>query len=335
MKGFDFEEERIKREIARLGSKRVLLQLPEGLKTQGPQLAEIIEKVGAVPVISADPCYGACDLAIDEAQSLGVDLVIHFGHSRIAKHEAIPTIYIEARATIAVGEALEKSISLLKDYARIGLATTIQHVQNLGQARELLVKAGKTVVIGDSGILPYKGQVTGCDYSNAKSILDDVDAFLFIGGGRFHALGIALSTSKPTFIANPYENTVCFINEEASKLLKKRWKCIDDAKSAKRLGILVGLKSGQKHIETALKIKKMVKKIARKPFVLAAREILPTILLQFPTIDAYVNTACPRISLDFPAEFSKPVLTLNEFRVVSGEYTWETLLKKGFFENEI
>ncbi len=35
MKGFDFEEERLKQEIAKLGAKRVLLQLPEGLKPEG------------------------------------------------------------------------------------------------------------------------------------------------------------------------------------------------------------------------------------------------------------------------------------------------------------
>jgi 2-(3-amino-3-carboxypropyl)histidine synthase len=63
MKGFDFEEERIKQEIAKLDAKRVLIQLPEGLKPQGPRLASVIEKAGALPLISADPCYGGCDLS--------------------------------------------------------------------------------------------------------------------------------------------------------------------------------------------------------------------------------------------------------------------------------
>ena len=43
MKGFDFEEERIKQEITKHGAKRVLLQLPEGLKPEGPRIAEIVE----------------------------------------------------------------------------------------------------------------------------------------------------------------------------------------------------------------------------------------------------------------------------------------------------
>ena len=87
----------LKQEITKLGAKRVLLQLPEGLKPEGPRLAEIVEKTGALPIISADPCYGACDIAIDEAESLGADLIVHFGHSKFLAHERVPTIYIEAR----------------------------------------------------------------------------------------------------------------------------------------------------------------------------------------------------------------------------------------------
>src|SRR3972149_8055446 len=162
LKSFDFEEERIKQEIAKLGAKRVLLQLPEGLKPEGPRLAKIIEGTGAVPIISADPCYGACDLATAEAERLGIDLIIHFGHAKLVKHETIPTVYVEARATVTVAEAVEKSIPLLSEFRKVGLATTVQHVQTLAQAREILVRAGKTVVIGDAGRINYAGQVSGC-----------------------------------------------------------------------------------------------------------------------------------------------------------------------------
>src|SRR3972149_2084548 len=132
MKGFDFEEERIKQEITRLGAKRVLLQLPEGLKPDAPRLAKIVEKAGALPIVSADPCYGACDLATSEAEALGVDLLIHYGHAKLLKHEKVPTLYLEARATVNVGSAVEKSLKLLTRYSKIGLTTTGQHVQQLG-----------------------------------------------------------------------------------------------------------------------------------------------------------------------------------------------------------
>ena len=185
MKKFDFEEERIKKKIAKLEAKRVLLQMPEGLKPEGTRIAKIIEKTGALPIISADPCYGACDLATAEAEHLGIDLIVHFGHSKLVKHEQVPTVYVETRATVTVAEAVKKAVPLLSKYGKIGLATTVQHVQTLDKTREILVRAGKTVVVGDAGRVNYSGQVIGCDYSNVKSVANDVGAFLFIGAGRF------------------------------------------------------------------------------------------------------------------------------------------------------
>ena len=333
MIGFDFEEERIKQEITKLGAKRVLLQMPEGLKPEAPKLAKIVEKSGALAIISADPCYGACDIAVNEAEGLGVDLIVHFGHAKMVKHEAVPTIYVEARATVSVDTAVIQSIPLLGNCTKIGLATSVQHLQTLDQAREILTRAGKTVIIGDTGQMGYPGQVSGCNYSNIKSIANEVEAYLFVGGGLFHALGIALSTSKLTIIADPYDNRAYSISAEAQKILKQRFASIQEAKNAKRFGIFVGLKLGQKHIDNALHMKEMAEKNGKAAYLLAAREINPEMLLEFPSIDAYVNTACPRISLDASGKFQKPVLTVNEFMVVCGESSWENMLKKGLFEN--
>jgi 2-(3-amino-3-carboxypropyl)histidine synthase len=333
MKGFDFEEERIKQEIDKLGAKRVMLQLPEGLKPEGPRLAKIVERAGALPIVSADPCYGACDIATGEAERLGVGLIVHFGHVKMVKHESVHIVYVEARATVTVDNAVEQAIPLLSKWSKIGLATTVQHVQALDHAREILVRAGKIVVVGDAGRISYSGQVSGCDYSNVKSIANDVEAFLFVGGGQFHALGIALATSKPTIIADPYERRAYSIDAAAQKILKQRWACIEEAGHAKTFGVLIGLKLGQKRFDEALKIKEAIEKSGKAVVLFAVREVLPETLMEFPTVDAYVNTACPRISLEAASKFSKPVLTVNEFKVVSGEFSWETLLKKGLFEN--
>lgn len=333
MKGFDFEEKRIVQEITKLGAKRVLLQLPEGLKPESLRLAKIVEQHGALPIISADPCYGACDVAISQAEDLGVDLIVHFGHAKILTHERVPTVYVEARATVPINKAVEQALPLLSRYVKVGLATSVQHLQALNQARDILEGAGKTVIIGDGGQMSYPGQVSGCNYSNVKSIADEVDAFLFVGGGLFHALGVALSTSKPTVVADPYDNRAFSIDDEAQKIIKQRWACVEEARDAKTFGVIVSLKPGQKRLETALRVKSLAQKRCVSAYLLAAMEITPETLLEFPSVDAYVNTACPRISLDAPGKFSKPVLTVNEFMVVIGESSWESMLKRGLFES--
>ncbi|MDR2202958.1 MAG: diphthamide biosynthesis enzyme Dph2 [Nitrososphaerota archaeon] len=332
MNCFDFEEERIKQEIQDLGAKRVLLQLPQGLKPEATRLAKVVEEMGVFTLISADSCYGACDVAIDEAVSLGVDLIIHFGHSRFVRHEAVSTIYVEARALVNINESLEKALQLLSGYSKIGLATSVQHLHTLNETREFLVRSGKTVVIGDAGSVEHAGQVIGCDYSNVKSIVDAVEAYLFIGGGLFHALGIALSTYRPTIVVDPYDNRVFSLSETVQKLLKQHWVCIEQTRNAKNIGIIIGLKPGQKRVEAAIKVKELIEKHGKNAYLLAIREVTPEALLDFPTIDAYVNTSCPRISLDAPEKFAKPLLTVNEFMVASGEASWESMLKEGLFE---
>jgi len=333
MRQLDFEEERVRQEILKLGAKRVLIQLPEGLKLEAPRLAKVIEGFGALPLVSADPCYGACDLATTEAESLGVDLIIHYGHSKLLKYERVPTVYVEARATINVDDAVEKALPMLENWQKIGLTTTVQHLQTLDNVREILLHAGKTVVVGDAGHLNYPGQVIGCDYSNAKSIAKDVEAFLFIGGGKFHALGVALSTLKPTVVADPYEKRAYSIDKEAEKVIKQRWASIEEAKKAKTFAVLVGLKPGQKKIEEALDIKKKLEEKGKTTCLFATKEITPEVLMEFPTVDAYVNTACPRVSLDDASRFQKPVLIVNEALVVVEELSWEELCRKGLFEN--
>jgi 2-(3-amino-3-carboxypropyl)histidine synthase len=333
MKHFDLEEERVKQEVLKQDAKRVLIQLPEGLKPEAPRLAKVVEKAGALPIISADPCYGACDISTAEAESLGVDLIIHYGHSRMVKYERVPTIYVEARATLKVDAVVEKALPMLEKWQKIGLATTVQHVQTLDEAREILLRAGKTVVIGDMGRLDYPGQVIGCDYSNVKSVAKDVEAFLFIGGGKFHAIGVALSTTKPTVAADPYEERAFSVNAEAEKVIKQRWATIDEAEKAKNFGVVIGLKLGQKKMDEALSVKQKLEANGKTAYLLAAREITPEVLMEFPSVEAYVNTACPRISLDDASRFSKPVLTVNEALVVVGELTWEELCRRGLFES--
>jgi len=188
-------------------------------------------------------------------------------------------------------------------------------------------------VIGDAGHVKYPGQVTGCDYTNAKAVVEEVEAFLLIGGGRFHAIGVALATAKTTIVADLYEKRAYDVNEEVGKIINQRWASLSEAKEAKEFGVLIGLKGGQRRLKLAMAIEEKLEKKGRNATLFALKEITPEALLQFPHIEAFVNTACPRVSIDDGARFSKPVLTPNETMVALGEMSWEQLCKKGWFGN--
>ncbi len=332
---FDLEENRLKGEIKKLKPKIVFLQLPEGLKPEAPHLASIIAEAGATPIVSANPCYGACDLAISEAKTLGADLIVHYGHTPMIMHADLPIVYVKAKAKIAIKEALAETLVYLESWSKIGLVTTVQHVHQLDEAKNILETAGKTVFVGDVDSFKYPGQVIGCDFSNARSVSEKVEAYVFVGGGKFHAMGVALATGKPTIIADPYEKRAYPIQDEVRMIIRQRWGNISEAKYAKRFGVLISLKNGQMRLKVATKIKEKLEQNGLKVTLFALTEVTSNNLIQFPGIDAFINTACPRLSLDDAQSFRKPLLSLNEALVMLEEMKWEELLRRGWFGNAI
>lgn len=330
---FNLEEQRLATEIRKHEAKKVLLQLPEGLKSYAPKIATIIEDAGARCFILADPCYGACDLASSEAQAVAADLIVHYGHSQMIRRSDVRVVYFEAKAKLEVKTAVKRALRLLKPWKNIGLVTSVQHIHELAVARKVLLEDGKMVMVGDAGRLKYAGQVIGCDYSNAKVVEGQVDAFLFVGGGKFHAVGVSLATSKPTVVADSYEKRAYSVESEAQRIRKQRMTSVSEAKKAETFGVLVGLKPGQNRLRDAIKIKDKLERRGKKALLFAAREITPEVLMQFPMVDAFVSTACPRLALDDSIRFSKPVLTVREALAAIGEVDWNTLCRGSWFEN--
>jgi 2-(3-amino-3-carboxypropyl)histidine synthase len=82
---YDFETDRVIKEVRKKKAKRIGLQFPEGLKAYAIEIAGKIEKeTGTQTVIFTDPVYGACDTKEKDAQLLRLDMIIHFGHTNLA-----------------------------------------------------------------------------------------------------------------------------------------------------------------------------------------------------------------------------------------------------------
>jgi len=57
--------------------KRVVLQVPEGLKSHYSKFVDFLEEnTNANVIISADPCFGACDIVNSEFKDLNVDFIV-------------------------------------------------------------------------------------------------------------------------------------------------------------------------------------------------------------------------------------------------------------------
>ncbi len=216
------------------------------------------------------------------------------------------TLFIEARKEIQIDE---KKLSVLdKLPEKIGLLSSVQYISILDKIKKYLEKNGKKVFL-EKGRLKYACQVLGCDISAADKIKNKVNAFLFIGNGKFHAISIAL-LEKPVFTFNPEHYILDRINEgEINELKLKKKSALLKFLSADKIGIIVSTKPGQSNMKEALKIKQELEKKGKKAFIFACDNIDVKELENFDC-DAWLNTACQALHME------PLILNISDFRKV-------------------
>ncbi|UCD73253.1 MAG: diphthamide biosynthesis enzyme Dph2 [Candidatus Bathyarchaeota archaeon] len=321
-------------EITKRAVKRVLLQFPEGLITAASRISKLIEdNTEALTIVSMDPCYGACDLPIYQAKKLEVDLIIHFGHTPYTTEEDIPILYLEIPSNIDILKTIRKALRSLKGYQKIGLATTVQHVPSLQIVKRFLEEKGLTPIIGKKrGKIKYDGQILGCDYSTMQDIDDSVDIFLLIGS-MFHALGATLTLSRNIILADPYQNRVIDMRERKRTELKRRWARISKAREIADFGIILSSKTGQFRLDEAIRIKRLLEDSNKRGILLISSEVSPKILENFTSFKAYVNTACPRITIDDAQQFRRTILSIEDVEIMMGKKKWDSHVNKIYPED--
>ena len=110
---------------------------------------------------------------------------------------------------------------------------------------------------------------------------------------------------------DPYQNEVTDVQKTAEERLKKAVLSVYKSRDATRLGIIIGLKEGQIMADQSVRIKAQLEKLGKQVQLIALREITADRLNAMTEIEAFVQTGCPRISVD-GYTFSKPVLSVPQ-----------------------
>ncbi|MEK6973292.1 MAG: diphthamide biosynthesis enzyme Dph2 [archaeon] len=312
---FDFA----KKAIEKSGAKRIILQMPEGLKGHIILIiAELRENCKSAEFFcSIDPVYGACDLAEKEAEQINADLVLHFGHSQMIGSKK--TVYVPVTYEISEKE-IEKSAKKIIGYlqrnkiSNVSLGGTIQYVPYLQKIKQLIEKQNIKVNLGRTGLLK-DGQILGC---NINSVLLDNKTQLLVlfSDGYFHAKFAALTSKKPVIQVDLINAKIEEIKQD-QKLVRKRIAAIQQAEKAKSFGILICTKEGQFNIEKALELKKLIDDKGKTAYLFTGDFLMPEYFLGID-VDCFVSTACPRIVLDESEKWKKPLLNAEELMVVLG-----------------
>ena len=300
--------------LKELKIKRVGLVLPEGLKIYADYISSELKKQGYDVIVSGNFNYGACDVPSFDFDK-ECDCLVNFGHASLPIESNIPLIFIEVDFIFPYMEVLKNNINFLKKEGKIvGLVATVNYVRELPKVKEYLESEGFEVLIGIGDVrVKYPGQVLGCNFSSALSISDSVDFFIFVGEGRFHPLGVAISTEKKVFAFDC--DGIYSLNDYKDKILKERFGAIFRAKDSKKYGIIVSSKKGQKRMKLAKILKKKIEDSGLAADIILIDEVSPDKLYGFD-YDSFVICACPRIGIDDAKRYKKPLLTSKELEIV-------------------
>jgi 2-(3-amino-3-carboxypropyl)histidine synthase len=295
--------------LKKKGAKRVALQFPEGLKRRSVQVVDDLKGAGFDVILNGDPCYGACDLALDSLEM--ADILVHFGHFPVDHQPKVifEPYFIDFDITV-----LKNAIPFLKGNTVV-LVTTAQHVHLITEMETFLQSEGISCIVAEgSGRTPNRGQVLGCSFSAAKA--SGTDEILFVGTGVFHPIGIALATRSRVTALDPVTGLAQEVNGEA--LMRRRFAVMEKARNARNAGIIVSTKSGQQRMDLA----RQLESLSPTAVIVTMQEISPDELLNLG-FDCYVNTACPRLAYDDQVRFPVPVLSPQEFEILQGVRTWD------------
>ena len=291
------------------GTQKIALQFPAGLKRRAAEYAAALRTAGFDVIINGDPCYGACDLALETLTH--ADVLVHIGHTPVDQRENVIFEPYPVNFDIAV---LANALPLLKEKT-VGLVTTVQHIHLIPTMESFLRVKGIEVQVADGGTrAPNRGQVLGCSFAAARST--HAPEILFVGTGVFHPIGIALSTGARVIALDPLTGIAQEVSGDA--LLRRRFAVMEKARDAESIGIIVSSKSGQERMALAERLVAL----SKKAVIITMREVSPDELLNLG-FACYVNTACPRLAYDDQVSFPAPVLSPQEFEILCGVRTWD------------
>ncbi|KAK0453358.1 putative diphthamide synthesis protein-domain-containing protein [Armillaria borealis] len=305
---------------------------------------DIIERFSdALTVVLADVTYGACC-------ALGCDLLVHYGHSCLVPVDVttgIRTLYIFVEIAIDekhLVETVRLNLPDTKDRflenkeskeelavgppTSLALVSTIQFVSALSRLKEslsspLLNSSSPNLWPGPyAATVPRShplspGEILGC---TAPRLPDAPDAFIYLGDGRFHLEAAMIANpGVPAFRYDPYSKKLTREGYDHVRMRDTRLKAVKNAEGKGTWGVILGTLGRQGNPGH-------LKAISVTPIPILLSELSPAKLALFnDSIDVFVQTSCPRLSIDWGAAFERPLLSVYESGVALGKWGgwWE------------
>ncbi|KAG0417545.1 2-(3-amino-3-carboxypropyl)histidine synthase subunit 1, partial [Dictyocoela roeselum] len=343
-KNYNFEIPKIIRRIKAQNPKRVALQFPDGLLKFAPHIADILP---CPTVILSDVVYGACCVDDTTAHELGCDLMIHFGHSCLIPVNTmrVPVMYVFVDVFFDIGHCVELLGGLggrvavlgtiqynwvVKEIAKrcraavpqvkplsagevLGCTAPLINPKNGENETDKNINGSSDININGSSDININGNTDkNCDRATEKeeSSNEEIDTVFFIADGRFHLEALMLRNPTLKYYRYcPFSKKLFKEQYDINKMRADRRKSIETFKRSKNIGLIRSRLQENTRIFNNIKIHENLKD--KNVYLIYVDEIGSDIL-EYDFIDAFVQVACPRLSIDWGSSFGKPLLNSAE-----------------------
>eukprot|EP00040_Diaphanoeca_grandis_P018968 m.99851 g.99851 ORF g.99851 m.99851 type:complete len:434 (+) comp27196_c0_seq2:186-1487(+) len=326
---YNFEIHKTLWRVQQAGAKRVALQLPEGLQMFATTIADILEKfASAETIIMGDVTYGACCVDDFTARALGADFLVHYGHSCLVPVDGtkIPALYVFVDIKIDMEHFMDTVKHNFNKGSNLALVSTIQFLAALQGSKETLGKDFTVTIPQSKPLSP--GEILGC----TSPKLNACDAIIYLGDGRFHLESIMISNpSVPAYRYDPYSKVLSHEKHETNQMLEQRQSAINKAAPAKKFGLILGTLGRQGSPKVLKNLQDQLTTAGREFIVVLLSEIFPGKLALFNDVDAWIQVACPRLSIDWGYAFPKPLLSPYEASVALKMTQWQNPYPMDFY----
>lgn len=320
---YNFEIHKTIWNIRKHNAKRVALQMPEGLLIYSLVISDILEQFCQVEtLVMGDVSYGACCIDDYTARALDCDFIVHYAHSCLVPIDITTIKVLYVFVTININE--DHIVATLKKNfdkgSRIAMFGTIQFNPAIHSLKDLLLKDDDNLLyIIPPQIKPLsRGEVLGCTSERLDN--SQFDAMVFIGDGRFHLESAMIhNPSIPAYKYDPYNRKFTRERYDQKQLVQIRSDAIESAKKGKVFGLILGALGRQGSGATVDRLERNLLAAGKTVVKIILSEIFPQKLALFDQIDAFVQVACPRLSIDWGYAFNKPLLTPYEANILLGK----------------
>lgn len=213
--------------------------------------------------------------------------------------------HLSAEIKTDITPVIKKALPLLDKNCKIAIVSSVQHLSELDNVKEFLETNGFSAI--------SYGQVLGCKTPSIKE-----KQVICIGTGQFHTKGILLKAKnkiKKVIMCDVLsQETKEFTEKDIEKILKRKKGAMLKFLSSKIIGVMISVKTGQTNVQKPLdEIIKLKEKFPDKNFYFFACNTLDINEMEnFPFIESWINTLCPRIGNDDAMEWSKPILNIQD-----------------------